>query len=523
MTRLITAARIGSATLGLATGVFGTTVVGAQEVATPAADSVKLAQSVAGLELERASAQAAGVARANEVLNRAVEFAPRSTALSEEARELLRAKGWLLWFNPSVRLIVQPTADSGLNDGEALAQARARVDSIRAFLATRGVEVDRGRVQSAPGAPRRGTSVGCTVSGPISVWDVPPTSAEPPTKDERTGRPLSDYSRWNRWGVVRIFYATDRGRTGKSAVEDFYSGDRSPSSSLEFGRIEVTVPRVHRAGNVERPAWYQILRNAGSGQFMAVKKLTPLSPSVALDSIRAVVASSGSKEALVFIHGYNVSFNDAALRTAQLTYDIGFDGAPILYSWPSKASLWRYSADRDASEWSADHLRDFLESVVAITGKKRVNVVAHSMGNRALLLALEGLGRAGRDTLLGNVVLAAADFDVARFQTPVASVVRPLAQRVTVYMSAKDWALRASKALAANVRLGEAVDPVPVIAGVDLVDASEVRTDLLGHGYIASSAILLDDLAAVLNQKLQLPRKLRSRVSPAGGQYWSFP
>ena len=525
MTSLITATRRGTATLCLLASAVITARARAQEVTPPTAqaDSVRLAESVAALEQERDSTRSAGLARANDVLNRAIEFAPGSTTLSAEARELLRAKGWLLWYNRSARLIVQPTADSGLSESAALVQARARVDSIRAFLATRGVEVERGRVQSAPGAVRRGTSIACSVAGTITAWDVPPTSADPPTKDETTGRPLSDYNRWNRWGVVRIFYATDRARTGKSAAEDFYSGDRSPARALEYGRIEVTVPRVHRAGNVERRAWYQVLRGSNLEQFMTLRKLTTLGAGAVLDSIRAVAASSGSKEALVFIHGYNVSFTDAALRTAQLTYDIGFDGAPILYSWPSKASLWRYSADRDAAEWSADHLRDFLESVVLATGKKRVNVVAHSMGNRALLQALEGLGRAGRDTLLGNVVLAAADFDVARFQTPVASIVRPLAQRVTVYMSAKDWALRASKALAADVRLGEAVNPVPIIGGVDLVDASEVRTDLLGHGYVASSALLLDDLGAVLTQKLQLPRKLRPRVSAVGSRYWSFP
>jgi esterase/lipase superfamily enzyme len=34
----------------------------------------------------------------------------------------------------------------------------------------------------------------------------------------------------------------------------------------------------------------------------------------------------------VFIHGFGVSFEDAARRTAQLSYDLGFKGVPVLYS-----------------------------------------------------------------------------------------------------------------------------------------------------------------------------------------------
>jgi esterase/lipase superfamily enzyme len=35
------------------------------------------------------------------------------------------------------------------------------------------------------------------------------------------------------------------------------------------------------------------------------------------------------KDAFVFIHGYNVSFEDAARRTGQFAYDLKFVGAPI--------------------------------------------------------------------------------------------------------------------------------------------------------------------------------------------------
>jgi hypothetical protein len=35
------------------------------------------------------------------------------------------------------------------------------------------------------------------------------------------------------------------------------------------------------------------------------------------------------QEALVFIHGYHVTFDEAARKTAQLNWDLGFRGIPI--------------------------------------------------------------------------------------------------------------------------------------------------------------------------------------------------
>ncbi|MEH2287310.1 alpha/beta hydrolase [Nostoc sp.] len=47
--------------------------------------------------------------------------------------------------------------------------------------------------------------------------------------------------------------------------------------------------------------------------------------------------------ALIFIHGYNISFEAAALRGAQLGCDLKIPSVRMaFYSWPSKAKLERY-------------------------------------------------------------------------------------------------------------------------------------------------------------------------------------
>ena len=40
----------------------------------------------------------------------------------------------------------------------------------------------------------------------------------------------------------------------------------------------------------------------------------------------------------MFVHGFNVSFADAARRTAQIAYDLAF-GGPGALSWPYSATF----------------------------------------------------------------------------------------------------------------------------------------------------------------------------------------
>lgn len=75
----------------------------------------------------------------------------------------------------------------------------------------------------------------------------------------------------------------------------------------------------------------------------------------------ARIKASTGKRAFIFVHGYNVTFEDAAKRTAQISYDLAFDGAPIFYSWPSQRLPTPLGyTDEQNSEWSQANLRSFL-------------------------------------------------------------------------------------------------------------------------------------------------------------------
>lgn len=476
-------------------------------------DSIRIASVVVALSADSIVAMQRARDAADSTLAAAIPLWPEAPALTDAVRDQLSAKAWLLYLNRNLRLRIEPRGGAENREGIG-----ATVDSVRAFLQSRGVNLDR--VSVARLADTSVPQIAFGWEGELSVTAIPPAGATPPAPTHVARRLWFDSEERYRWGTVRVFYATDRERTGNDDPEDFYAGRREPNGQLEFGRVEVTIPRIHRKGAVERPVWYRLERSVDPNRHMAVKTLMPLTQQALNDSLRGVLAQSGRKEALVFIHGYNVSFADAAMRTAQLTYDLGFDGAPILYSWPSRGSIFRYAADRENAEFSAQHLAAFLDSVAAIAGKKRVHVIAHSMGNRVLTLALEAMAREGRDTLIGNVVLAAADVDAGRFEQQIAPLIRPLSRRMTIYMSGQDKALRASRILSTNLRLGEASSPMLVVDGAETVDASSIDVDLLGHGYIASAAAVVDDLLQLLADKSPPRSRLRPSQTPAGAAFW---
>lgn len=56
------------------------------------------------------------------------------------------------------------------------------------------------------------------------------------------------------------------------------------------------------------------------------------------------------RRAFIFVHGFNNSFEDAARRTAQIAFDVKFDGVPLFYSWPSKGKALDYVYDTNNAD-----------------------------------------------------------------------------------------------------------------------------------------------------------------------------
>jgi esterase/lipase superfamily enzyme len=256
-------------------------------------------------------------------------------------------------------------------------------------------------------------------------------------------------------------------------------------------------------------------------------KVTPLAKTDFLRQLRQTVKDSRSKDVFIFVHGFNSSFEDAARRAAQLAYDLDFDGTPMLYSWPSQGSATAYAVDEASVGISGRKMSEFLEGVVAESGAERVHILAHSMGNRALIEALQTyLAKRAPDNrqhIFGQIVFTAPDVDRDYFIDAIEPL-RSAADRVTLYASSNDYALRSSQFLHGAPRAGTAGEFIIRLAGLDSIDMSSVPGDALGHTYFAANAGAIFDIFRLLWRGDAPPQRcgMSSRKTAGPLAVWVF-
>jgi esterase/lipase superfamily enzyme len=351
---------------------------------------------------------------------------------------------------------------------------------------------------------------------------------QPPPASSRT-LPNRRYVQKQGFATVRVYYGTNRAPTGDPKPAQFYGPARG---ELQYGYLDVTIPQVHQEAELEtQPRWieYTLSTDQASmrAHYVLLDKVAPLPKDEFVRSLRQQVNATQSKDVFIFVHGFNNSFEDAARRVAQLAYDLDFDGTPMLYSWPSQASTTSYSVDEAAVGISGRRMADFIETVVSQSGAQRIHLIAHSMGNRALIEALQTyLARRApenRQHIFGQIVLTAPDVDRDYFTDAIQSLTGS-AERVTLYASDNDYALRSSQFIHGAPRAGTAGDVIVKLTGLDSIDMSAVPADALGHSYFAANSGAIFDMFRLLWRGEPPPQRCGMSNRKAGGTLtvWSF-
>lgn len=320
--------------------------------------------------------------------------------------------------------------------------------------------------------------------------------------------------------------------TGQAAIEKHgvtYNGDRG---HLVRGICNVTVPDKHERGVVERPSLLRFEFKEDQREHIVMTSAVELNDEQFRERLAQTVDASAHRDLLVFIHGYNVGFEAAVRRTAQIAVDLPFDGVPVCYSWPSQGTLLGYPVDENNVAWTVSHLKQFLREIVEQSGADSVNLVAHSMGNRAMTAALQQMrfeqrptesGSDGGASLFDRVVLAAPDVDADLFRRDLAPALVDLAKQVTLYASSDDQALIASKTVHGYPRAGESGASIVVVPGIETIDVSGIDLSLLGHSYYGDSESMLRDLYNVLYTRLPASQRTALVVRPYGElHYWQL-
>ena len=326
--------------------------------------------------------------------------------------------------------------------------------------------------------------------------------------------------------VVKVFYATNR--TDRRLADGAVTFEAEPRAggALAYGVARVSIPRDHRMGALEAPSILRLEFRADPERHIVLLGTESRAESRFFDDVTAAAGRTKGKEAFVFVHGFATTFEDAARRTAQMSYDLGFEGAPIMYSWPSagEVGLIGYNRDGRNAELSGGALRNFLERLVKGGGVSTVHVVAHSMGNRVLTNALDLLVRSSvAIPQLNQVALMAPDIDAESFRL-LAERIKGVPSRLTLYASSGDEALRASQQLAGYPRAGQGGQGIIVVPGIDTVDASQVDTSLLGlrHSYYADNRTIVSDLFYLFRGVAPEGRAALTRRTHQNGAYWEF-
>jgi esterase/lipase superfamily enzyme len=326
---------------------------------------------------------------------------------------------------------------------------------------------------------------------------------------------------------VELFYVTDRKEAGepqtskekRATRQSQYAPDRASEGELSFGLLTACVPGNHQIGENLRAT-----PGFGCGEIPGV---TPGAVSQERDEFFRAIAARlepmQRKQIFVFVHGYDFEFDEAALWAAQLKSDLGFSGVAIFYSWPSLASRLRYSADENNAEWSTSHLERFLEELAARAPGSAVHLIAHSLGCRALLRALDGIAKEKSEApvrMFAQIIFAAPDVDADVFRQLSPAAVQ-LSQRVTLYTSERDRALGTSGHLHGYPRAGDAEYDLVLLPGVDTIDATAVSDSRLHHDYFLDRREMLSDIFQLLeNGTPPESRFALRRMEVKAGVYW---
>ena len=297
-----------------------------------------------------------------------------------------------------------------------------------------------------------------------------------------------------------ILVATTRAPSDDPGL--LYSGERGPQ--IDFNEIVVSIPpdSERKIGEVQ---WTKRLLADPSSEFATISTRQ-------FGYVQEVQAwydqqRSPSGRVLLFVHGFNTRYESAVYRFAQIAHDSKTDATPVMFTWPSRGSVFDYGYDKESTNYSRSALETLLTSAVAVPEIKEITILAHSMGTWLTVESLRQMAIRNGEIApkITDVILASPDLDVDVFRQQIADM-GPNRPKFTIFVSKDDRALTLSRRISGNVdRLGQIDISNPVYreglenAGITVLDLSALQVgDRLNHSKFAESP----EVVRLLGQRL---------------------
>ncbi len=315
----------------------------------------------------------------------------------------------------------------------------------------------------------------------------------------------------------RVFYATNRNPDNAANPTSFGIDFNGPEpGNLTFGIADVVVQSGHDSRGLPNEALGAVdvqLSDSSNTGFS----------STALQQI----LGGSAQHLIVSVHGFQYQFWEAIARADYLSRwfaegQFPNDNTFVTFTWPSAGVFSQYERDWDHSTRSAGAfaaalgaLNPVIDAFRAHRGQTaRVTLLAHSMGNHMLDVALGAMTLAGPPKY-DRIILAAADesqFEMAAGANLAKA--RALADRVYVYFNNQDLALAASKLVFHNLVMRLGVNGPPdrdefLNTNVTFMNASaagvgpdtpENSYDTEGHQYYRMIQEVRNDICAVMRK-----------------------
>jgi len=365
--------------------------------------------------------------------------------------------------------------------------------------------------------------------------------------------------------TLDVLYVTDRA-PAKTAEEVLpYTADRSRSiafgsTTVKFGDNVGWDELVRESTTTDRTAPLNLTlgQTKELGRFPPIPYELTVGPA-GISRLPAVVAAhekakaelqaeiarrldaAPRKEVVLYVHGYNNTFEDAATTMGELCHFLGREFVCAIFSWPAggrRGLAFGYNVDRESSEYAVEDLLKTVRIIAQTPGVQRIHVLGHSRGTDVVATALAELSveayavgnTLARQYRIGNVILMAPDIDadvaLAKIlkvfadpdlpfngkANPGISLVRSPEFKITIYASPDDKALETSGWLFGSIaRLGRIdaamftphqIDEFRTFGEVDVI---QVRgsTDPFGHSYFVSNPEVSSDIVAMLRYRLK--------------------
>ncbi|OCW58435.1 alpha/beta hydrolase [Hoeflea olei] len=299
---------------------------------------------------------------------------------------------------------------------------------------------------------------------------------------------------------ISILVATTRAPSDNPGL--LYSGERG--TAVDFDELVVSIPpeKARKVGEVQ---WPKKLPPDPAREFatLSAEKFTTVGQVDAWYERNR----SPSGRLLVFVHGFNTRYESAVYRFAQIAHDSHTDATPVMFTWPSRGSVFDYGYDKESTNYSRSALEMLLTRAVAAPEIREITILAHSMGTWLTMESLRQMAirNHGVPKKISNVILASPDLDIDVFRQQLADM-GPKRPDFTVFVSKDDRALTLSRRISGNVdRLGQIDISNPVYrdeferGGITILDLSALQVgDRLNHSKFAESP----EVVRLLGQRL---------------------